>query len=516
MVHDPSFFLTFWGLLAGACLLGLCAWVLVRRGLRKQVADHEGRFRFLVEHSSEALVLMNPDGTVAYASPSVTNVIGYSPEERVGSHSSDLLHPDDQPAVWEVFNRSLSAPGTLFSFESRIRHKDGRWIHTAAKLRNLVHVPAVGALVLNYHDISAEQEAGEALKRSEALFRALVEQSRETTLLIGPDMDIQYVTANAAFTGYSSTERLGQPVGATTHPDDLPKVRSDFRALLETPGETVLMEYRLRHKLGHWVTVEAVASNRLKDPSIGALVVTCRDVSEARFAQRRQMRLERLAAIGQTAAGLAHEVRNPLAVIVGQAEYLRGQLADRADLLPDIDTILRQSDRLRDLVRDVLERAKPQQPQLVWGSGRDLMERSLKAALLRYGAASEGVEVVRDYAEPPPELRMDLAQMERVLSNLILNALQSMRGRGTLRLALRRGAEGPSLEVADSGPGIEPQDMQRIFEPFFTTKDTGSGLGLWLCRGIVEEHGGRLEASNLAPQGCVFQIQLPSASGREA
>ena len=177
---------------------------------------------------------------------------------------------------------------------------------------------------------------------------------------------------------------------------------------------------------------------------------------------------------------------------------------------------MRQSDRLRDLVQSVLERSRTQEPVYAVGAGSDLMERALRAAQLRFGRASEGVEVLRDYADPPPTLRVDLAQMERVLTNLILNALQAIRGGGAITLCAREAPEGPVLEVSDNGEGIAPEILGRIFEPFFTTKDTGSGLGLWICRSIVEEHGGVLTASNLPPRGCVFRIQLPSTGGAAA
>ncbi|HXB97470.1 MAG TPA: PAS domain S-box protein, partial [bacterium] len=123
----------------------------------------EALFRALVANASEALVLMSPDGRVAFASSSITNVIGFTPEERVGSHSSTLLHPDDQPQVWEIFKQCLADPNRTYAFESRIRHKDGHWVHTSAKLRNFLADPNIGALALNYRDVSAERAATDAL-----------------------------------------------------------------------------------------------------------------------------------------------------------------------------------------------------------------------------------------------------------------------------------------------------------------------------------------------------------------
>lgn len=232
------------------------AGLLFVRLRRRAASENEQRFRYLVEHASDALLLADPDGKMVYASPSMANVLGFSPEERAGVTAAQWLHPEDRPQFADIFKLCLADPGGVYAFETRMLHKDGHWIRAAIKLRNLLAVPAVGAVVLNYHDVSAEHEAGQALRRSEALFRALVEQSRETTLLIGADMAIKYVTANAwAFTGYGPTERLGHVVGALTHPDDLAKVRSEFGRLLQSPGETADLSYRTRHKDGHWVAI---------------------------------------------------------------------------------------------------------------------------------------------------------------------------------------------------------------------------------------------------------------------
>jgi two-component system sporulation sensor kinase A len=606
------------------------------RNLRERLANHEERSHFLAESSSEALLLLSAEGLVIYCSPSVTNVIGYDPAERIGHRSAELLHSEDVLSFTEAFRRCLREPGRSERIEVRARHKDGRTIHATGTLRNMLDQPSLKAVLLTYHDTTAEYEAREALVRSEAFFRALVEQSRETVLLVGPDLSIRYASPNSeGITGFRPEERIDKDVRSQIHPDDHDRVRSELKRAMGKPGGSVRGECRVRHKDGRWVTVEAEASNRLADPAINALVITYRDVtvnramasalkeneeyyraiiensrdiiailrkdgtvsyenpdafaplgfaeadlgqfgpfglvhpedlpevlrridryredpsrmgqmgvrlrtregryrefeasarnlrdntvvrgvlvqlrdmSEAKDAQRRMLRLERLAAVGQTASGLAHDVRSPLTVISGRADFLRSQLEDRPALKEEAESILRQCERLRNLVQAVLERSRPREvvPERVWA--KELLERSLTALQTRQEASLSRILVQRDYADPDPAVKGDPSQLERVFSNLLLNAVQAMPSGGNLYLAVRPVPEGVTLEIGDDGPGLPDEILARIFEPFVTTKEGGFGLGLWICRSVVEEHGGTIEAVRRSAGGALFRVILP-------
>jgi signal transduction histidine kinase len=167
---------------------------------------------------------------------------------------------------------------------------------------------------------------------------------------------------------------------------------------------------------------------------------------------------------------------------------------------------------MRDLVNQVLERARSGDLSLKSLDASELLEGAWQGAKARYGHAAARVGLRRE-VESGLRLKVDEAQMERVLQNLLLNALQALGPGGELTLEARRQAEGTLLSVSDNGPGIPEDTLERVFEPFFTTKRTGSGLGLWICKSIVEQHRGRLEAANLKPRGCRFSIILPPDPG---
>jgi two-component system NtrC family sensor kinase len=182
-------------------------------------------------------------------------------------------------------------------------------------------------------------------------------------------------------------------------------------------------------------------------------------------------------------------------------------------LQQDLDSILRQSERLKNLVNEVMERARTEDLSLSQVLASDLLESALKAAKLRFGQGSERVDVTSNYSNPLPKLFVDITQMERVFTNLILNALQAMPSGGAMSLAIRPEGDGLLFEISDNGVGISDDKLLKIFEPFFTTKNTGSGLGLWICKSIVEQHGGQISASNLKPRGSCFSVRLPLKPG---
>jgi PAS domain S-box-containing protein len=511
---EPSFFLA--SLASAAALSAAALFLMAKRGPAsggEALKKNEALFRALVQDSSEALLLLDRDRKVIFASNSLARVSGYSPEERIGSYSGTVILPEDLPIALAATDEALAAPGRAVGFSVRVIHKAGHIIWTQATLRNCLDDPAIRAIVLNYKDVTTEQ----SLRKNDARFRALIETSAEATLLMDAHYRIlNYYGAVESILGYKAEERIGRDTESRVHPDDMAIFKGLIAQARAQPGSHHRGEYRAQAKDGSWQWLDSTFVDRLDDPSIGAIVVTHHNITprkeaeEARLqAERQLLRFERLAAIGQTAAGLAHEVRNPLAVISARAEFLKLQLAAEPSHLVDLESILRQCERLNLLVGEVLERANTADLNLVEAAPKDLLLRSLKAAQARFGPASSRVTVTQDLADGLPSLSMDIAQMERVLTNLILNALQALPAGGALSLGAEVHEGSLRLSVGDNGPGVPEALRAKIFEPFFTTKSTGSGLGLWICKSIVEQHGGRIDAQTLAPQGSLFVVQLP-------
>jgi len=233
-------------------------------------------------------------------------------------------------------------------------------------------------------------------------------------------------------------------------------------------------------------------------------------------AQDEARRAERLAALGQLSAGLAHEIRNPLGVIKGSAELLNQKVSQSDSLSRELaGFIYTEVNRLSALVGRFLDFARPSQLELHAEDLTQVMDRSIRAVAQQ--GASTLVQVHCDYEAGLPPVMIDPELCEQAFTNLIVNACEAMGDRGgELWIRIHRSAENNgervAVEVEDNGPGIAPELKEQIFNPFFTTKKTGVGLGLAIVSKIVDAHGGRLTLAGRAGGGASFRLVLPAAA----
>jgi len=220
----------------------------------------------------------------------------------------------------------------------------------------------------------------------------------------------------------------------------------------------------------------------------------------------------RLAALGAMSAGLAHEIRNPLAGIKGAAQYLQDeQLPDDAQEMLSI--VIDEADRLNLVVSQFLDYARPFELHVGSEHVNALVSHNL--TLLRAQGLPQNIELIEDLAGDLPNVSLDGNRISQVLLNLLQNALQAMPAGGRLTVTTRRRtnrARVPVIEVtvADTGEGIAPDVMEKLFIPFFTTKERGTGLGLPICQRILQEHGGEIDVHNNASAGATFVLRFPT------
>ncbi|HEX5434513.1 MAG TPA: ATP-binding protein [Candidatus Angelobacter sp.] len=234
-----------------------------------------------------------------------------------------------------------------------------------------------------------------------------------------------------------------------------------------------------------------------------------------RQAQQDARRAERLAALGQLSAGLAHEIRNPLGVIKGSAEILTQKLSGSNELAKELSGyIYTEVNRVSALVGRFLDFARPSQLNARPEEVAPLIERSLKTVAEQ--GASANVNIVKDYAPSLPKALMDSELCEQAFTNLLCNACEAMNGGGQLTIRIYPVTK-PSdsvpeiaVEIADTGPGVPEQMKEQIFNPFFTTKSSGVGLGLAIVSKIIDAHGGTVKLVSNPGQGACFRVTLPA------
>jgi two-component system nitrogen regulation sensor histidine kinase GlnL len=260
--------------------------------------------------------------------------------------------------------------------------------------------------------------------------------------------------------------------------------------------------------------------------SIG-LILTIRDQSGVRDLKERMRRSDRLATLGMIAAGIAHEVKNPLVGIRGAAQLMKSELQTALEpstgksLTEYLDVILKEADRLNNVLEDILDFTRVKPREMKASNIHSILDRVL--LLNEESARKRGIILTRLYDPSLPDVYGSEDQLIQVFLNIIKNAIEAMQGGGKLTVMTRMSdlfttvqADGRKLQlmvvkVSDTGPGIKPEHLQDIFTPFFTTKDRGVGLGLALSYQIVQEHLGTIRVESNEKEGTTFSVYLPLA-----
>ncbi len=218
-------------------------------------------------------------------------------------------------------------------------------------------------------------------------------------------------------------------------------------------------------------------------------------------------RAEHLATLGELAAGLAHEIRNPLAGIAGVIEIVGRDLPATSPARAVVKDVRQEIARISRTLTDLLETARPHPPQIRQSNLNTTVEHAVMLA--RQQVLSRPIKIELQKAPDLPEVQHDSDQIHQVLLNLLLNAVQSLDGAGTVQVQVSSRDDCANVIVSDTGRGISPQILTNIFRPFYTTKGNGTGLGLSLARRIVEEHHGRIEVTSVVGKGSQFTVFLP-------
>ncbi len=362
-----------------------------------------------------------------------------------------------------------------------------------------------------------------ALEELRAYYEDLLSSLQDGVIILDPAGRI--VSLNQAaeeLTGFSGSQVAGRLIGEVFPPPaplarlvaktaDQQRSHADFDALLTRAD-------------GVHLRVSAVAS-QVSNPrgESRGIVLVLRDMSRVRELEEHVRRSDRLAALGVLAAGVAHEVRNPLVGVRGAAQLLEREPGFPPALREFTGIIIREVDRLNRIVGDLLAFAGQPSLQVRPCNVHRVMEEALR--LEESGLHAGGVAVVRRYDPQLPAVAGDPERLLQVFLNLIRNGAEAMAGGGgelCIRTRFERaapqcgGRAAAVVEIADGGPGIPPEIQGQLFNPFFTTKAGGTGLGLPISLRIVEEHGGAIEVQSQVGQGSTFRVLLPIASDGEA
>ncbi len=352
----------------------------------------------------------------------------------------------------------------------------------------------------------------EQMQRQGARYRDLVENVGDAMMEYDAESRCIYASQNwFELLGRKPEELLGYGYVEVANFDDVEELSRVKDELVAHPGRTSKFSTRIRHAAGHWVHGEASARAFYDDKGQLHIVTIFRDLSELYRAQLAMRHSDRLASAGTLAAGIAHQINNPIGSIRTASEYAL-RCAQDGDL-SEIEDVLRsnidQSARCGEIVRSLLQFAAREHPEKAVGDLRDVVERAFSLAQ-SYGH-ERGVELSLALSDDPLLVRMSPIEIEQVLVNLFRNAIESVPESRRVEVLVERLGEAAVVEVRDDGRGISEGDLPQVFDPFFTTRleDGGSGLGLSVALGIARDHEGTLDIETTEGEGTCVSVTLP-------
>jgi PAS domain S-box-containing protein len=546
----------------------LAAVSLRRKQAEDALRENEELYRMLIETSPDGIMHMDLDAKILTANKALARLSGRdSAEELIGRNGLEFVAAEDRQTASDQFNAFLTT-GVLSQREYRVMHKDGSTFPAEISTSLVVdahHKPKT--MIGIVRDISARKHlqeameqrareldmlnrAGQALNASLDLTQALATTLETTCCLLQVDAcsiwlidpETGELVCHDATGSHQHIVRgwrlapgegLAGWIAQAGESLIVPDAQLDARHYTGVEQETGLVmrsilgtPLRVKEKIIGVIEVLDVEVNRFSathQALLESVVVSAAIALEnARLYKALEQRMEELertqaqlvesakmAAVGELAAGVAHELNNPLTAILGFSDLLLERAALDDPNRPRLKAIARQASRVRDIVANLLSFSRQTEFHREPTSPNQVLQETL--ALIRLRLKARGVAIREHLVADLPDLALDAGRMKQVFLNLITNALDAMPGGGTLTIRSEQVGAEVAVHLSDTGEGIAPQHLPHIFEPFFSTKPLGnrSGLGLSVSLGIVQDHGGRIEVETQVPGGSTFTVWLP-------
>ncbi|MFH1033354.1 MAG: ATP-binding protein [Pseudomonadota bacterium] len=488
----------------------------------------------------DAVYAVSPgDFTVVDCNQVFLRQLGLSREQVIGRPCYQITRQRQQPchqgggdchALWTLYQgKPALSEHTLTTPDGQKRHIECNTLPVLdqqGRVERIVHV---------HRDITKRKEALERyleanreLSRSNAFLRNLIMSSLDA--VIAADMTGRILIFNEAagrISGYSESEALGELDIRGIYPGDGAR---EIMALLRSDGhggkgKLESHEAQMLCKDGSQVPISLSASVVMEGGVEVGTVGFFYDLREKRRMEGeldktriQLLQAEKMASIGKLAAGVAHQLNNPLAGITLYANILAEEYELSEAARQDLQRILDNAERSRDTIKELLQFARQTRQEIRPANINEALSRTL--FLLENQALFQNIQIKRHLDPGLPPLPADIQQLNHVFMNIVLNAAEAMEGQGRIEVSTGRSADGrwAVIEIADTGPGIPPEVLPHIFEPFYTTKDEGkgTGLGLSVAFGIIENHNGKIAAQSKPDQGTRFTIELPLDGAEEA
>ena len=471
-----------------------------------------GQFRLVVEASPNGMLMVDEDGTILLVNQQIEQLFGYERAELIGQPVEMLVpqrmrshHAGDRAKFFaHSESRAMGKGRDLYGVR-----KNGQEFPLEIGL-NPVRTPDGLRVLASIVDISGRKRAEQALQKERDFIDAVLETAGALVVVLDREGRIlRFNRACEQMTGYSSEEVMGRHVwDLFIIPDEVAGVKAVFERLR---GGEPRSDYE-NYWMGKGGFLRRISWSNTVIADFGGkvdyVVSSGLDITDLKSMQEQLRKTERIAELGTLASGMAHEIGTPMNVILGRAEYLLQRTADEG-MKKGLATIVTQIERITKVMNQLLVFARRKQPDRQVVDLAEIVEDSLE--MFQERMTHNRITVEKVIEGNLPSIYADRDQLVQVLINLVTNSLHAMPEGGRLRLSLDRENSHVLLGLSDTGHGMPEEVRSKIFEPFFTTKDfgKGTGLGLTVVKGIIEEHGGTIAVESVVDKGTTFWIRLP-------
>jgi len=483
--------------------------ITAMKEMEGELAKTKEKLQYLLDNAPVMIFNLDGEGNISYANKETLRVTGYSLDEWDGKSFAPIVHPDDLPIAVQKFEEARSGSKRA-DYKVRIRDAGGDIKVLRINSTSIIEDGGFAGAMVIARDITENERLQEQLAMDKKFIDQLIENANAMIGVVNEEG--KFIVFNKRFeevTGFTKNEAIGEKPFELYVPEESRQIVIKKLREVESVHD---IEIPIVSKDGRPL-VATWSGAKVKLPSgKDGIVVVGQDVTEQKRMREELAQSKKLASVGKLVSGVAHELNNPLTVVMGYSQIMSTEQELGAKHREMAQKVFDAAARSKRIVENLLAFARKKKLEKHEININELIEGML--SLREHNLNINNISIVRDYNESLPTTHGDGHQLQQVFLNLINNAYDAMHvasGGGTLEVKTYKSNGNAILEFVDDGPGVPESLQEKIFDPFFTTKEVGkgTGLGMSVSYGIMKEHGGRIYLDKAYRNGAKFVIELP-------
>jgi len=479
--------------------------------LEKDIEKEKTFLQCIFDANADLMLVLDKDKRILRANSKFCEFAKIKPEEAIGKLCYEVLRNTEimcEPKeIDEIYKTILLTGKSHTIIRKTSLPNESYWEITRTPIFN--PKGDIDSILMTWHKITERIMLKREIESAEQRFKSFINSAQDWISI--KDLDGKYIIANPATAkafNLKPEDFIGRYPEEILNPKLAEIVKKHDEEVIKSKSSRTYNEVYPVDGVDHYFQTVRFPLTDYKGEMIGVCTIA-RDITLEVNLQEKLAQSDKLAALGKLAAGVAHEINNPLTGILAYSEDLLDKVEEFSSIYEDIKVIIRETLRCRDIVRNLLDFARQDTPKFEVTDCNTIIEQSL--FLVERLPQFKDITIEKDLEKNLPKVKADFKQMQQVIINLLINAADSMKYKGKINISTEytRKDNKCSISVEDSGPGVPENLIDKIFDPFFSTKGT-SGLGLAVSWGIVERHHGTIEVDTAENKGAIFKVIIPA------